>query len=249
MYLVAIVRLADNPDALDATLAAELAVTLYELRLTLAAGLPAVVLLSADEVSATRASAALEKRGHHPVVCCRRDVVMSAQMVALRDFQLGPDALAAAADAKETLPYQSILALLRATHRTAKTSTTQVKERKFRPAMAIATGGLIMSKTTKREVISQSIHHEQVLYIYPRDGTRPWILRERSARYAGLGAQLGPVSAENFAMTTQRLRMLAPQAMYDERLLHSRPIRGLADGIEATDIFAHLLALEAAQRR
>ena len=84
---------------------------------------------------------------------------------------------------------------------------------------------------------------EQVLYIFPRSSSAPWLLRERSARYGGLGAELRPTSLDNFARTTERLRQRVPEAAYDERLMTRRPIRGVADGIEASDILAHLLAI------
>ena len=59
---------------------------------------------------------------------------------------------------------------------------------------------------------------------------------------------LRPTSLDNFATTLQRLRERAPDAAYDERLVNSRPIRGVAEGVEATDILAHLLALYLAGR-
>ena len=73
------------------------------------------------------------------------------------------------------------------------------------------------------------------------------ILRERSARYKGLGADLRPSSFENFATTLRHLRERAPGAFYDDRLMSARPIRGVIDGIPATDILAYLLAAHAAK--
>ena len=105
-----------------------------------------------------------------------------------------------------------------------------------------------MSKKSTRDVTTRTDTREQVLYLFRRSGAAPWILRERSARYAGLGADLHPTSLENFATTTRLLRAYAPQAIFDERFMVSRPIRGVADGIEATDVLAHLLATYLAEK-
>jgi hypothetical protein len=47
---------------------------------------------------------------------------------------------------------------------------------------------------------------------------------------------------EHFGTTIRRLRELVPLAFYDERLMSGRPIRGVAEGVDATDILAYLLA-------
>ena len=135
-----------------------------------------------------------------------------------------------------------MLGLFRASHRTTSTSTHEVKERKLQPGMAIATGGLILTKTTKKEVTTKTETREQVLYLFRKSEAPPWILRERGARYMGLGPDLRPTSLENFITTIRRLRELAPQAENDERLMSGRPILGVAEGIEAMDILAYLLA-------
>jgi hypothetical protein len=85
-----------------------------------------------------------------------------------------------------------------------------------------------------------------VLYLFRQSGAPAWILREREARYTGLGAELRPTSFENFSTTLRQLRLRAPVAMVDERLLAPRAIRGLAEGIDATDVLAHLIVLHLA---
>jgi hypothetical protein len=248
MHLVAIGELRGPIEAAIGPLAAELGTTPYELRLVLNAGFPAVVLATAEETFARAALAAISRYGHVPVACNRHDVVPSARMTSLRDFRLAEDGLVPRAGSSDRLGYNDIAVLLRATHRTTAESVEQVKERKLRPVMAIATGGLVMSKTTTREVVTRTEDREQVLYVFRRSGASPWLLRERSAHYGGLGAALRPTSRENFSSTVTRLRESAPGAAYDERLVNSRPIRGVATGVEATDILAHLLARHLARQ-
>jgi hypothetical protein len=248
MHVVAITELAPPSSSL-AELAVELGTTLYELKLTLSAGLPAVVVATVDAAIEARATLALRRGQHRVVSCASESVVASSAMPALRDFRLDAAHLCQATASSERLPYADILALLRATHRSSETSVREDSVRKFRPGMAIATGGLVLSKTTKRQVVSKTETREAVLYIFRRSGAPPWILRERGARYAGLGSELRPTSLENFATTIRLLRERAPSAVYDERLVNGRSIRGVAEGIAASDLLAHLLALDALNRR
>ncbi len=241
MFVVAIAELKGSADSL-AQLAIDLETTAYELKLTLGAGFPAVVMATVDEPRATNAMEAIRRQGHVAVTCDRRTIVPSSAMTSLRDFQLEPTGIASSAASGERLPYADVLAMLRASHRSTSTSTEEVKERKLRPGMAIMTGGLIMSKKTTREVTTRTETREQVLYLFRKSGAPPWILRERGARYMGLLADLRPTSLENFGTTIRRLQELAPTAFYDERLMSGRPIRGVGDGVVATDILAYLLA-------
>lgn len=239
MELVAIAELSGS---VDASLAAELETTPYELRLVLNAGLPAVVLATVDHGKASAAVAAIERHRHAAVRCDRAEVTPSDRMTALRAFRFDADGLRPDAASPARLAYSEIGALLRATHRSTTESTEKITERKFRPVMAAATGGLIMSKKTTREVTTRTEQREQVLYLFPRSGAPPWILRERGAHYGGLGADMSPASAASFQTTIRWLRERAPGAAYDERLMSGRPIRGVAEGQAATDVLAHLLA-------
>lgn len=243
MYVVAIAKLAEPTGALG-ELAAELGTTLYELKLTLNAGLPAIVLLTVDAALAANAVAAIERCGHHAVSADRRDIMPSSALTKMVDLRFEADALRSGTARDERLPYADIFALLRATQRTEEESTREEKERKFRPAMALATGGLVLSKTKTRQVVTHIESREQVLYLFPRADGTPWILREYTARYAGLGSELAPSSLENFKTTISWLRKRAPKAVYDERLLGGRSVRGIADGTAATDLLAHLIVAD-----
>jgi hypothetical protein len=243
MYVVAIAALSD-PGADLRQLALDLGTTLYELKLVLNAGLPAVVVSSVDVSVAAGAMRAIEKHGHRAISADRRTFTASAAMRAVVDVRFDTDEFRGDANG-DGLPYQDIFALLRALHRSQQTSVREEKERKFRPAMAIATGGLVHSKTTSQKVVTRTETREQVLYLFTRSGDTPWILREHGARYSGLGAALSPTSLENFKTTLEGLRQRAPSALYDERLMAARAIRGIADGAAATDLLAHLIVRDA----
>jgi len=242
MHLVAIAALEDRSSDSLHPLAADLGTTPYELRLLLNAGLPAVVLATVDETKARAAVAAISRHGHAAVCIERRHATRSEQMVSMREPRFLPTGLSADAESNELLPYHDIAVLLRATHRSTIQTSQTIKERKLRPVMAIATGGLVLSKTVSRSVSSTSAEIESVLYLFCHSARTPWILKERHANYTALGSDLQPTSFANFTTTVGKLRQLAPDAIYDERLTSARPMRGVADGIDATDLFANLLS-------
>jgi hypothetical protein len=242
MQLVAIAELTGAFEAAIRPLAESLGTTAYELKLVLNAGLPAVVLATVDPARAASAVSTIRRAGHVAVSCDRAECTPSAQMTPLRDFRLDADGIQPNADSSAHLPYARIGAMLRATHRRTIETTQKVEERKLRPGMAVLTGGLVMSKKTSREVTTQTHERDQVLYLFRADGQPAWILRERQAHYSGLGDSLRPTSLENFQTTVRMLRERSPSAAYDERLMSGRPIRGVADGSDATDLLAHLLA-------
>lgn len=245
MQLVAITALGGPLEPALAPLARALDTTAYELRLLMNAGFPAVVLATVDPARATAVVMEIRKLGHRAWSCDRAEVVSSRTMTGLSGFQLGPDAITLRAEARASaLPYDDVAALLRGTHRSVTETTETVKGRQLRPVMAIASGGLILSKKTTREVTTRTDQREQVLYLFRRSGAPPWILRERGTDYRGLGAALAPTSLENFQTALGELRKRATLAAFDDRLMSGRPIRGVAEGVEAADILAHLLAVD-----
>ena len=252
MHVVAIMQLATSIDAEAAALAAELGTTVYEERLKLAAGLPAIVLQSAEATPAKALVTKLRARGHGALVTDSDEVVASTDMIVLRRFAFEGDALVLR-DSGQRLPYEDIVALVRAVHRKRTETRTETKESKFSFGRALATGGLVMTKTTTREEKSVAQDRDALLYLFRTSGERPWILHERSADYSALGGTLAPSSAQNFLAVAARLRAAAPRAIYDERLTRpgSAPTRllhmakpGVTAASTATgvDLVAHLLA-------
>ncbi|HEY5956995.1 MAG TPA: hypothetical protein VIV60_10600 [Polyangiaceae bacterium] len=223
-------------------LATDLGTTAYELRLLLNAGLPAIVLITANEAQANGAVAAIARHRLVAITCNRSQTLSSDDMVTLQDFELRQSELVVNRATQISCPYANLRLLLRAVHRSVRQSAEQVKERKLRPLMALATGGMVMSKKVTKEVTTTTSQHENVLYLFRHGEFHPWLLRERGANYAALGGAMGPSSFENFMTTVARMRQLAPDAGYDERLVNSHPIRGIGDGSNAVDILAYVMA-------
>jgi len=241
MFIVAIAKIEGEVEHAIRPLSEALGTTAYELKLVFNAGLPAIVRVTADESQALSAKKAIAAFGHWPILCRRSDVVQSARTRELRNFRFAPEGLVPEQGSNQRLSYDDVSVLLSATHRTTSETSEQVKERQFRPMAAVLSGGLILTKTTKRTVTSTTARIEQVLYIFSRSQP-PYLLRERSANYTELGARRSPTSFENFNTTIEILRSRCPAARYDERLRTNRPIRGVAEGVEATDIYAHILS-------
>jgi hypothetical protein len=256
VFVVAICELRTTLDVEAEALVRDLGGTVYEHRLRLLGGLPAIVLTTENGELGQKTLAALHSRGHGAVACDAGAVVPSERMINMRRFQLEADAVLADGSMPERLPGSDILALLRATHRTDVESREEVKTKQFSLSRALVTGGFMLSKTVKREERSNSSDVQQVLYVFRTSGETPWLLRERRTHFGALGSEMAPSSMQNFMTTIRRLRALAPAAVYDERLLQLRRAPGPAvksgsfgtesvstSSASSLDLAAHLLAL------
>jgi hypothetical protein len=262
--VVAVFELASSVDEAAAAIANDLGVgvTAYEVRLQLTGGLPAVVLTTADRARALDLLSKLRARGHSALACDGGAVLGSASMVSMRRFRLDEAGVQASdrpeGDPNARLPYDDVLALLPASHRTRVEKTTEVKDKRFDMTRAIMTSGIVLRKTTTRDVVQRSELRERVLYVFRRSGATPWILHEAGTNYAALGAHLRPSQYENFLTALGILRERAAKATYDDRLTSRRnfPERatltptggGRSHGATLSsdygvDLAAHLLAL------
>ncbi len=259
MFIVAIGELATTLEVEAAALAGDLGTTMYEERLNLLTGLPAVVLTTVDRGEALGLLAKIRARKHRAFAIDAAAVVPSSAMIAMRGFELGAEVITAG---EHELRYDEITALLRAMHRTSTETHGETKSRQFSAGKALLTGGLAFTKTVTKEQKSASQASEQVLYVFRAEGETPWLLRERGTSYAGLGAALTVSSAQNFLATIAQLRARAPGAVYDERLLNPRGATSrLTRSGTATastlsvssaggvDLLAHLLALGISRRK
>jgi hypothetical protein len=259
VYVVAITELVTPVEAEAALLAPAIGLTPYETRLELAGGMPAVVLTTPDRARASQLAEAIRARGHGVVAIDSAAVVASDEMIAMRRFRLD-EGVMVAEDRGVDLPYDDVFALVRAQHRYETERREEVKQRTVSGARALMTGGLLVTRSVKREVRSTVEEREQVLYLYRRSGGVPWILHETGTSYAGLGAAVAPSQLENFNRTVRELRRRMPLADYDERLLSMRRVRsaisstvarGTVESSSAAwiDLLAHVVALAVFRRK
>jgi hypothetical protein len=256
-YAVGIISLATPAEVEAAALASEIGLTLYEARLELAAGTPAIVLLTPDRARAARQVESIRARGHAAVAFDTTAVIGSDRMIAMRRFRLDASAVTAEDGAAE-LPYDDVFVLVHAQHRRETERREEIKTRALSGTRAILTGGVLLTKKVTEQVRSTVEEREQVLYLYRRSGGVPWILRERNTSYAGLGSAALPTQLENFKRTVTELRERMPSAKYDDRLLSMRKVRsaissslgrGIVESSSAgwMDLLAHVVALAVAR--
>ena len=258
-YAVAITELATPADTSAPALATLLGKEPYDVRLELAAGMPAMILTTPDLVRATDVATRIRALGHAVLAFDTAKVVSSDDMVSMKRFRLDPEGLEIEDRPVERLAYDEAFALVRAVHRFEGQSREEVQSKQLSGARALATGGLMLTKNVKKEIVNVASEKCNVLYIYRRDGGTPWILRETGTNYAALGTSRSHSQLHNFAATVQLLRQRMPSAPYDDRLLTMRRIKqgeaitrpGVSiesSSVPWTDLLAHVVAYTVAQR-
>ena len=236
LYIVAITRLGTSVEDEARALAASLGTVAYDQRLKLNAGVPVVVLSTPDAANAHACVAGLLARGHGATLCESSEIVASDAMQQVRRFRFDEDALVATEGAGARLPWHEITALVRAVHRTRTEASETVTQKRFAPARAVLTGGLVMNKKTTTTVTTRTADSEAVLYLFAAPGATPWLVAERHAHYDALGAAVTPHSTRNFELALAHIRERARGASFDDRLVTRR---GPPDEI---DLLAHLVA-------
>jgi hypothetical protein len=259
VFVVAITHLATPADVEATALAPQLGKTVYETRLVLNGGSPAIVSTTSDREAATALLAAIRARGHGAVACDDQAVNLRREMTLIGQFGFDAEELVSLSPSGTSrMRYDEVLALVRGIHKLSSAKTRQVTEKKFAAGRALLTGGLATRKSTTREVIETFEDREEVLYLFRRDGSHPWLLVDAEAKYQGLGDRLARTQRENFLATVECLRAMCPGAAYDERLLSNKRIperftrtasakateTSSSDGV---DLLAHVLALAIAR--
>jgi hypothetical protein len=216
MFLVALLTGTADDAAAHERLAKALGSTVYEARLALAGGFPAIVLSTAEEAKARAIVETLRAAGDDAVCTYPSEIVASEAMVPLDRFTFEATAVVAG---EQSLPYEDILCLLRAIHRSRSATETRTTVRQLSATKMMFATGVSKSVTTTSKEATES--REAVLYVFRRSGATPWFLREVGTHYEGLGAARGLTATGNFATTIRLLREHAPRAAYDERLVHA----------------------------
>jgi hypothetical protein len=240
MYVVAVMDTKLAPDAI----AQELGIVPYEARQRLALGAPAVVWSGGDRDQTLQILAKMRVRDPLAMACDTSAVTASDAMISMRDFAFVEGGVSSG---ELVLPWSDVLCILRASQSRVVESTVKEKQTNFSVGRAVVSGGLVVSKTTSKDVTTKSTEKEQVLYLFRKSGATPWLLRETLTRYAALGPRVTHASMQNFLTTTQLVRERASHSVYDERLVTMRVTDqiALAGGV---DLLAHLLAMSIAKR-
>lgn len=250
MDAVVVDRLRGDSAGLAKSAAAVLGVTAYDVRASLNVpnGGPAVLATFGDPEDAKRVCEELRVAGFDAAVVA---VDKRPPWFDVKGFELRPSSLHVHGRGGETseLPYASVELLVRASTITTQSSTKTVRERKFSPVRSVLTGGLSNTKLQKSTTTSRSTESEEVLFVFHAGG--PALrMADGNLVFQGLGAQLQPSRAANFAYVTEELQRRCPAASYDERL-RRRSVQNqmLGRTLSADDYFDFAVVLLAASLR
>ena len=231
MKLVAIVRAPTGVEEAASALAKASGLALAEARMRLAPEPPALLArLEPDEADAL--VVALRKAGL-AVLAIPAAVPTDRDRVVARGFSIddaGVDFTSRSGDSVQ-MPSPDVLAILRGLRASRTEVERTEKSKSFSVGAALATSGLMMTRTSTRTVRTSDESTEQVILVYSRGG-RAALLAERQLDFACLGASMSPSSTANMVEVARRLRARAKTAFYDERLLRlgRRPLPFLARG-------------------
>lgn len=245
MYVVAITRWGPALEEELPHLAADLGETAYDLRLRIAGPLPVVLSRVESVEGATGLVTMLRGRGHGAVACDENRVACTAEMLCPDSYRFEADALVVSHPAwgERSLPYAGLVALVLATTTVVEHTIDVQKTKNFSAGRALLTGGLVMRKTTKVTREHKTETHERIVCVIDEHG-EPLRLAETELSHDGLGAEMKSTAHDNFDTLILDLRARAPQAFFDDRLVHStRFQRGLTatSSVSSVDLHVHLL--------
>ena len=222
MILVGITDLKDGPEVLAPLLIKALGLTLQEgLSRLRGAGTGPIVIGNHQERDRADAMAeALREAGFSDVVVDDEDFAREAACLEVRRFAFETGGLRVEASGGESLRLapEDIGLIIRGTGIVSHEVSEKTKEKKFSAGLAIATQGLMTSKTVERTKVTTVQEREGFAHVYTAEG-RVIEFRETRIDYSSLGALKQPTRLLNFARTVTELSRFAPDSIYDERLL------------------------------
>jgi hypothetical protein len=223
MNIVAIYNPGMDEDRLSKALAAALGRTVYEARsrLRVPKGGPSIVAFFQDIEKAEDCAAKLRTNGFDTVILMHDEIESDKARFLARslEFTVGSLSSESCQNQNIILPYRDIRLMLYGTGIIVRTETETVKERKFSMGRALMTSGLIMTKSTSREIQTEEEKRERFLYVYAPD-RQMVVLRENALQYESLGKALQPSRTANFNYVVAELRKRCPDALFDDRLLN-----------------------------
>lgn len=218
MKLVAIVKAPTQAEEAAAAVAAATGLTLAEGRLRLAPEPPA--LLARLEPAAADALVARLSSAGLTVLAIDAGVPTDASRLIAHRVAFTPEGVVFAprfGDAVE-LAWPEVVAVLRGARESTSVTARAEKSTKLSVGMALATGGLKMTRTQTTTSLTSESAFQQVVLVYARDG-RAAALIEGEVDFTCLGAALQPSALGNMNALAIRLREQATAAFHDDRLL------------------------------
>jgi len=243
--LVVVFRQSAAPEA-AARAARALGMPPAEMAMKLRGVLPRVVLADGDDARVTAAAEALEELGFAAVACDPAAAPGDAERVVARKVEVGREGLVVwdGGGEEQVCPGRAVALVVRGIRTRATVEKVTTSERRFSPERAVLSGGLLLTKTTKKTEVKRREEAEPFLLIHRADGEPDMMLYERQIDYRALGAAMQPSSAANLAHVESRLRALAPRAGFDDRAARPGFVTALpATSAEPVDLALFLVLL------
>ena len=225
MFVIAIAEVAGTIDEEATALAPILGTSSYDVRLALKGTPPSVVLRTPSREVAEQAFAGLRAHRCAAIMTTHDDVVPIGRMVSVRRFALDDDGLTAS-EGGPRLEFAEIAAIIHvATTSNVERTRTQREVRNSARGMPV---------TVDEDHTRVERDHDELVCLFLRAPSTPWVLHAREARYLALGPALRPTSLENFRVTVALLRTRASQAVYDDRFV-THPMTRLNNAVARGD--------------
>ena len=247
MFVVAIYGWREETPELVQVLASALGLMAFEARQRLIGGGPSVVASFADLQQARELASNVNRDGLKALVVDATAVRMRNGFLVARRFEFDKRVLKVETGngQQATIPYAEMELLLQGTSIVGYSETKTVVEQKFSMGKTLLAGGIPMTKKVERQEEVSGEESEPMLYLYAND--RPAVIFSLNGmNYDGFGAEMKLSRKLNFAHLLSQLRLHAPDAAYDDRLLArvaQARLLGPAQGRESSlDLAAEILA-------
>lgn len=221
MHLVVVHNWQLEESAAAKIIAEILGTVAFEARQKISGGGPAVIASFADPRHAEALVVALTQNSVPAFVIDPEIVRGGAQPFHVRRFTLGAQALkletcdGACCD----VAYKTIDLLLPGICKVGELQTVGTETtRKFSLGKTLLAGGVPMTKKVSTEKAVTVAEHDEALWLYTQQNGA--VVFDRTVlNYDGLGEAMQLTRELNFSYLKSELRRLAPQALYDDRLL------------------------------
>jgi hypothetical protein len=220
MYLVVAHSWLQAEEEIARTIADTMDLLTLEARQKIVMGGPVVLTSFADLTQANHLAQRLSQC-EIPTLVIDPKVARSEKLHQVDRFSIGENSLQFETVSGESgeIDYTTIELLLVATCAAGQTQTTKiVTERKFSLGKTILAGGVPMTKRVKHEKTVNNTERDKTLWLFAKDQT-PIIFNQHRLNFEGLAEARKITRNLNFQFLKGELRRLAPQAIYDLRLL------------------------------
>jgi hypothetical protein len=208
-------------EAMAGALAEALDKTPYEARARLSdpEGGPAVVARYGEIEAAWACAGRLRANGISPILLTEEDLEKDSRRFLVRSFELGGDRLTAVSRRGETaeVAYRDLDLFLRGIRIAETIETKTTEQRKFSLGRALATQGLMMTKTVRKTEKLTTVEREELVHLYAA-GRPPLVFRSGALDYRSFGPDLQPSVQAQFTRLVAEMRRAFPQVPYSERL-------------------------------